>query len=147
MSTLVIGLGNPLCADDGAGLAVLRLLHDLPPTVRLVEGGCPGLGLLDLMAGARKVLLVDAVISGARPGTIHRFGPGELPPRGHLPLSLHGVNAVDALQLGRAAGLLPPEVVILGIEIADRTPFREGLTPAVAGALPILAAAVRHECL
>ncbi|HYG60351.1 MAG TPA: hydrogenase maturation protease [Symbiobacteriaceae bacterium] len=148
--TVIIGLGNSLCADDGAGLEAVRQLvarGGLPPGVRVVEAGCPGLGLLDLMAGARRAILVDAVVSGAAPGTIHRFTLEALPPREMFPLSLHGVGAMDALELGRlaAADQLPGELVILGVEVADRTPFHRGLGPEVASALPELITAIWHE--
>lgn len=145
-ATVLIGLGNPLCADDGVGVAVARLIGHLPRT-RVVEGGTPGLGLLDLMEGYHKAILVDAVVSGAPPGTIHRFTMEALPPREYLPLSLHGVNAVDALSIGRAVApeRLPPEIVILGMEAAERTPFRTWLSPEVVSAMPRLLAAVRQE--
>jgi hydrogenase maturation protease len=141
MSTVVIGLGNELCADDAVGLQVARRIPGA------IEGGCPGLGLLDLIAGHAKAVLVDAVVSGAPPGTIHRFTLADLPDRKLLPQSLHGVNAVDALALGRVAApeALPAEVIIIGVEIADRTPYREGLSPAVAVAVPLAVEAVRKE--
>lgn len=150
MRTMVIGLGNPLCADDAAGLEVVRRVAatgGLPPAVAVVEAGCPGLGLLDLMANAERVILVDGVVSGAPPGTLHRFTLDALPPRTFLPLSLHGVNAVDALELGHtvAPEQMPAEVVILGVELADRTPFREGLSQPVLSSLADLADAIRRE--
>jgi hydrogenase maturation protease len=146
---VVIGLGNLLCSDDGAGVAAVRLLRRLgvPRGVALVEGGTPGLGLLDLLAGYNRAILVDAVVSGAPPGTVHRFTQEALPPRDLLPLSLHGVNAVDALAMGQVAvpDELPPVIEFFGVEIADRTPGRQLLSPAVAVALPVLAAMISHE--
>lgn len=137
----MVGLGNELCADDAVGLHVARQVEGA------VEGGCPGLGLLDLIAGHHRAIIVDAVVSGAPPGTIHRFTLADLPDRKLLPLSLHGVNAVDALALGQVAApeQLPAEVVIIGVEIAERTPFRQGLSPAVAAAVPQAAEAVMNE--
>jgi hydrogenase maturation protease len=147
--TVVIGLGNPLCSDDGAGLEAIRLLREqgVPPEVAVVEGGTPGLGLLDLMAGSERALLVDAVVSGESPGTLHRFTRGELPPREVLPLSMHGVNAIDALSMGELVTpeRLPRQVLIFGVEISDRTPGRVGLSSPVAAALPVLVALIGHE--
>lgn len=141
MSTVVIGLGNELCSDDAVGLAVARQIEGA------VEGGCPGLGLLDLIAGFDRAILIDAVVSGAAPGTVHRFTLADLPDRRLLPLSLHGVNAVDALVLGQVAApeQLPAEVVIIGVEIVERAPFRSGLSPAVAAAVPSAVDAVMRE--
>ncbi|HWI50726.1 MAG TPA: hydrogenase maturation protease [Symbiobacteriaceae bacterium] len=144
MSCIVIGIGNELCADDGVGLAVVRQLQ-AAGVAGAVAAGCPGLGLLDLLEGYDRAILVDAVVSGAPPGTVHRFGLGDLPDRSLLPLSLHGLNAVDALALGQvvAPEHLPREVIIVGVEIADRTPFQEGLSPAVAAAVGPAADIVR----
>ena len=146
VSCIVIGIGNELCADDGVGQAVVRQLQaEGVAGAVAVAAGCPGLGLLDLLAGYDRAILVDAVVSGAPPGTVHRFGLGDLPDRSLLPLSLHGLNAIDALALGQVVSpeALPREVIIVGVEIADRTPFREGLSPAVAAAVGSAADAVK----
>lgn len=145
MTTIILGCGNLLAADDAVGLAVVRELRlmDLPPGVDVVEAGTPGLGLIDLMAGYDRAIIIDAVISGAQAGTVHRFGEDLLPPREVLPLSVHGINVVDAIQLGRRVQPteMPEEIIIVGVEIADRTPFREGMSPEVAAAVP---AAIRE---
>ncbi|HWI65613.1 MAG TPA: hydrogenase maturation protease [Symbiobacteriaceae bacterium] len=144
MRTVVIGIGNELCADDAVGLAVVRRLA-AEGVAEAVEAGCPGLGLLDLLDGYDRAILVDAVVSGAPPGTLHEFTLHDLPDRKWLPLSLHGVNAVDALALGQIVEpeRLPPDVIIFGVEIADRTPFRAGLTPAVSDAIGQMAERIR----
>lgn len=148
MTTLVLGCGNLLREDDGAGIRAVRLLRErkLPEDVRVIEAGCPGLGLLDLLAGSDRAVIVDAVLSGARPGTLHRFGPGVLPDRNWLPLSLHGVNLVDALALGRVAvpEALPDSITIFGVEIARRG-MGEGLSPEVEAALPELVEMILRE--
>jgi hydrogenase maturation protease len=147
--TVVLGCGNPLAADDAVGLAVIRELKqmDLPPGVEVVEAGTPGIGLIDLMAGYDRAIIVDALISGAAPGTVHRFREDILPDRKSLPLSVHGMNAVDAILLGRLVqpDEMPAELVIVGVEITDRTPFTQGLSPAVAAAIPEAVKAVKRE--
>ena len=63
--TLVIGLGNPLMGDDGAGVAALERLRDeweLPPEVELVDGGTWGMNLLPLVESAPRLILVDAKV-------------------------------------------------------------------------------------
>lgn len=145
MNCIVVGIGNELCADDAVGLAVVRRLA--AEGMAVVEAGCPGLGLLDIIEGYDRAVLVDAVVSGAAPGTVHAFGLGALPDRALLPLSLHGVNAIDALALGQAVApeRLPREIIIIGVEVADRRPFHPGLSPAVAAAVAEAAALVRKE--
>ena len=68
---LVLGLGNPLMADDGLGLAALERLRagwDLPAGVGLVDGGTWGMKLLPMIEEAGAVLLLDAIDAGPRPG-------------------------------------------------------------------------------
>ena len=81
--TVVIGIGNIVLSDDGLGVhAVRRLreLHDLGDGVELVEGGTAGLLLLPHLADARRAIVVDAIDTGTRAGTLVRIegeGHGE----------------------------------------------------------------------
>ena len=72
--TLFIGVGNPFRSDDGAGTAVVRSLRgELPAGVKILEETGDGAELLEAWKGTDCVILVDAVQSGAPPGTIHRL--------------------------------------------------------------------------
>lgn len=135
---LVIGCGNLLAADDGVGLHVIRSLYDdqLPSGVTVIEAGCPGLNLLDLWDGFDRVIIVDAVMSGAPPGTLHSFDALLLPPREVMPVSSHGINVIDAVELARKLGKLPKQLLIIGVEIANEEAFQAGLSPRVADAVP-----------
>jgi hydrogenase maturation protease len=77
---LLVGFGNTLMADDGAGPAVVARLRALgpPALMRVEEGDGDSLRLVSLWRGEPSVWLVDAVIRGAAPGTIHRVGHNEL---------------------------------------------------------------------
>lgn len=134
---LVIGCGNRYASDDAVGLHIARALQScrLPGDVEVIEAGTPGLNLLDLWEGAERVVIVDAVVSGAPPGTIHTFDFSCLPSRESLPVSSHGINVIDAVQLGRKLGRLPRQLLIIGVEIASEEPFHEGMTPEVAAAV------------
>lgn len=135
---LVIGCGNQYASDDAVGLHVVRSLKErqLPNGVKVIEAGCPGLNLLDLWEGADRVIIVDAVRSGAPPGTVHCFDASLLPPREVMPLSSHGINVIDAVEMGRLLGKIPAQLVIVGVEILTEEPFQEGLSPQVAAAVP-----------
>jgi len=137
-SLLVIGCGNLLAADDGVGLHVVRSLKEvkLPSGVKVIEAGCPGLNLLDLWEGAHRVILVDAVMSGAPPGTVHCFDASLLPPREVMPVSSHGINVIDAVELAKKLGKLPKQVLIVGVEILTEEAFIEELSSEVAAAVP-----------
>lgn len=66
---LIIGLGNPLMGDDGAGIQVVNELQklDLPDYVDVIDGGTPGVGLIDMMSGYSRVIVVDAVMGACHP--------------------------------------------------------------------------------
>ena len=88
--TVIVGCGNLLRGDDAAGPVLMRLLadRDLPPGVRLIDGGTAGMDVAFAMRGARRVVVIDASRIGVEPGTIHRV-PGEevadlAPPDGNL---------------------------------------------------------------
>jgi hydrogenase maturation protease len=146
-SVLVIGVGNGLRGDDGAGLEVVRRLAalDCSGAARVTVHEGEGLGLLNLWEGADAVVLVDTVRSGAPAGTIHRIDATSEP----LPSTVrhstsHAVGPADAIELGRALGVLPTRVVVYGVEGAN---FTTGavLSHDVAAAIDRLAAAVRDE--
>ncbi len=75
-------------------------------------------GLVELLAEARSAIVIDAVRSGAAPGTVHRFEVGRTP----LPATLrsssssHLVSVAEAIELARALDRLPETVTVLGIE-------------------------------
>ena len=123
MKIAVLGCGNSLIEEDSIGIHVVRELKEskLPDFVTVIEAGTPGLGLLDMIEGFDKVIIIDAIVSGAPIGSIHRFTDEILPKRDALPFSLHGFNIADAIELGKK--VCPqklPKIVIVGIEIARR---------------------------
>ncbi|MGH3794540.1 MAG: hydrogenase maturation protease [Pseudonocardiaceae bacterium] len=136
---LVIGCGNLLRGDDGAGPRLVRLLWDtpLPGGVRLVDGGTAGMDVAFQMRGARRVVLVDASHTGAEPGTVYRV-PG--PDLEELPrlksMHSHSFRWDHALALGRwllkdaypddiTVFLIEARCVDLGTEITP--PVRAGM--------------------
>lgn len=149
MKTVIIGCGNLLASDDAVGIEVIKILsqRELPPHVELIEAGTPGLSLIHMLEGADKAIIVDAVMSGAEPGTIYRFTADNLPSRDIVPSSLHDLNLVDAIELGRQLQdeLMPREIVIIGVEISRAEKFRIGLSPEVERVIPRLVEAVLKE--
>ncbi len=142
---LVIGVGNRYRGDDRAGLAVAQALRtDGALDVRESEG--EPIALLDTWGNAASVVLVDAVSSGAEPGTIHRFDASTTP----LPASLRGSTSTHAVGLGatielaRTLGRLPEQVIVYGIEGADFGAGEE-LSHGVAAALETLTGRVAAE--
>ena len=142
---IVIAVGNVFRGDDGAGpelAARVRALH--LPRVAVVEA--PGdVGLMDAWTGHASVILLDAVHSGAAPGTVIRRDVVAAPlPRDWFRLSSHQLGVADAVELARTMGTLPSKVVFIGIEGA-RFDSGVGLSPAVEAAIGEAAALVRSE--
>lgn len=116
--TLVVGIGNLFGCDDGVGLAVARYIRKkVPNTVRVMEKGGDCTSLLEAWKGAKTVVLIDAICSGARPGTVYRFYPNVQPiPVKFLRHSTHAMGVGETIELARATSQLPPCLVVYGIE-------------------------------
>ena len=114
----IIGIGSPF-GDDAAGLEVARMLAEAPPSnCEVIAADRPGAALVDLLEGANAAILIDAVRSGAPPGTIHEFAFDELD---HCParlVSSHDLGVAAAVQLAQKLGRAPSVGWVIGIEIA-----------------------------
>lgn len=140
---LVLGVGNLLLQDDGAGLELLERLRENPvPGVDYVDGGTQGLALGGVLAERDAVLVLDAVKFGVEPGTVHRIDdPLESrPPRAE---SAHEANAGDLLAAAALLGDLPSCAVVVGIE-PEIVRTGIGLSPRVQAALPAAVAVARR---
>jgi hydrogenase maturation protease len=139
----LIGIGQSLRGDDEAGLAAVRLWEQtyrkdrLHYTLRVELVESPGVGLLNFFEGVDAAILVDAVQSGAKPGTLHKLCENDLTAFLDGTDSAHGWGIAETLCLGRKMGLatLPQKIVVIGIE-AGVVEVGEGLSPEVAAALP-----------
>jgi len=136
---VIIGLGNPLLADDGVGLRIaaeLRRRLRGRSEVTIIELYSGGMWLMEAMAGHERAIVIDAMAGGGVAGAIHQLGLGDLP-QTRTADSTHDAGLPVALELGRAAGLqVPGEVQIWAVEAADVETFSERLTPAVERAVP-----------
>lgn len=143
---LVIALGHPDRGDDGAGPALLeRLRGQAPAGVLLRHHTADALGLLDLWSGAAWAVLLDAAVSGAPPGTLHRRSLPDQPlPAGPARWSTHGFGLAEAVALARSLDRLPGRLVVYALEAGAVTPGT-GLSPPVAAALDAAAARVGAE--
>ncbi len=118
MSILLIGIGNEYRSDDGAGLAAIRALkaRELPDT-RVIESPSDGAELMELWKTAARVILIDAVSSGAESGTIYRFDAHAQPMPACLSfLSTHAFGLAGAIELARVLDQLPSCLVVYAIE-------------------------------
>ena len=122
--TIVVGLGNPLMADEGIGVVLIEELGKLAAEGQLpsedieyYDGGCGGMYLLHNIAGRKKAVLIDCCLMGAEPGTIRRFTPDDVNSVKQMAhLSLHEVDILKVIELAKQIGQCPDEIVIFGIE-------------------------------
>lgn len=153
MSTLVLGLGNPILTDDGVGIHVVRQVaaHFQPAagdSVTFAEASVGGLRLLEVITGCDRLILVDAIQTpGGAPGQIHRLSVDDLRASRHAG-STHDLTFSGALAWGRRMGMpLPADeaITILAIDVTEVLTFGETLTPGVAAAVPRAIQSVLRE--
>ncbi len=135
----VLGCGNTLVGDDGVGIRVIERLQQikLPSNVEAIDAGVGGLAILSWIEDADKVIIIDAVQTGNEPpGTVYKFTDKELPPSNMFMLSLHDLNLVDTINVGRIVQKMPDEIVIIGVEVRRVAEFTKELTPEVEAAIP-----------
>jgi len=135
--TLVLGLGNPLMGDDGAGVAALTRLRDeweVPGDVELVDGGTWGMNLLPLIESHDRVVLLDAINTGARPGTLVLLRREELPRYFALKLSPHQLDLREVLALAELRESLPETLIAIGVQ-PETVELNGRLSPRVATAV------------
>jgi hydrogenase maturation protease len=116
--TLIIGIGNAGRGDDAAGrAAVARLKARVPKDMRVIESDGEATALLARFSEADEVILIDAAMSGAVPGTVGRFDAHETPlPAARFGMSTHGFGLAEAIELARTLGQLPQRCVVYAIE-------------------------------
>lgn len=117
---VVVGVGSPMRGDDALGPHVVELLSgplSSRPDVELVTLDGEPVRLVEVVDGRELAVLIDAVATGAEPGTIHRLEPAGLqlgvPTR--VP-STHGAGVAEAMRLGAVLDRLPARMVVLGVE-------------------------------
>jgi hydrogenase maturation protease len=140
MKTIVLGVGNPILKDDGAGIHVVRQLKKYvnDPNVTLDEAMTGGMNLLDMIIGYEKAILIDTVkMKGAKTGEVRRFSLRDF-------LSVHSsnphdVDLLEAIKLAEKLGenRIPKEIVIVGISVNEtQHVFGEQLSERMAKAVP-----------
>lgn len=125
---IVIGVGNRDRGDDAVGPLVVDRLGSTLPCFE--SNGDPS-ALISLFDRDSEVIIVDAMVTGGAPGSISSAGLAEAGGTaselsGHG--STHGFGVLEALELARALGALPPRVTLVGVEASSFEPG-SGLSP------------------
>jgi len=143
--TLILGIGNLILKDEGIGVHVVRTLEEkkLPPEVDLVDGGTATMDLLSIIYESERIIVIDALKAGSKPGTIYRCLPEDLMETSDRPLSLHQLGLLDVLGMSRQLGG-NAAVVIIGVEPKEISWGLE-LTEELKAAVPKVVKAVEKE--
>jgi hydrogenase maturation protease len=147
--TLIAGFGNVLRGDDGFGVAVLHRLAEsgVPDGVELLEVGTGGIRLAqELLTGYERLVIVDAMTRGGRPGSLYVLAVESIEPPTEV--DLHLAVPSRALALARALGALPACVFMIGCEPSEvdeltmemTAPVRDAVEPALARVRELLSA-------
>ena len=136
----VVAVGNEIMGDDGVGPHLIRRLEatDLAADeeVALVNAGTTGFFALEAMSGCEFAVVLDAMQTGADPGTVHEYRCIEGTFSGERPeMTMHDVSFTEALSYSRPVYDLPDEIRILGIEPAVIEPSVD-LSPELTAELP-----------
>lgn len=136
---LFLGLGNPILSDDAVGIRVVDKIKSIMGDsngIDFVTGSMAGLRILDVIQGYNELVIVDAIEKGGEPGTLYKIPIEDLEGTLHL-TSLHSINLVTAIELGRKMSLkIPKRISIYGIEVKDVVKFSEKMTPEVEESIP-----------
>ena len=132
MRTLVIGVGNLYRRDDGAGIHVVNQLKEKAPTIDAIDVALGSVEIIEAMMGYERVIIVDAMVTGAEPGSYFHvnIAMGDEPP---IISYSHGIDLITTLKLGNLlySDQMPKELKVIGIEVEDTLTMSEECTPRV----------------
>jgi hydrogenase maturation protease len=134
-------------SDDGIGVRAVQAIQErflCSPEVTLLDGGTLGLDLLPKLEGVDRLLVVDAVDTGAEPGSLVRLTGGEIPIAMATKLSPHQMGLKDLLTVAELVGHLPGEMVLWGVQ-PENLDMDMSLSPRVAASLDALIAVIIKE--
>ncbi len=148
MNILVLGLGNMLLSDEGAGVRVAEALlarSRLPSGVEVLDGGTSGMELLETMMRRDLIIVADAIGSGEhQPGDVIRLDGKELDQFFHQRMSPHQIGLSDVLAALRLLDASPGRLILYGI-VPKSLDLGLDLTPEVASACDRVVTAIERE--
>jgi len=141
---LVLGIGNVLMSDDGAGVHAARDFESLEHDgLRVLDGGTLGLSLLAEVESCAALIVFDAANFGADPGSVRTFMGDDMDAQlSGKKKTAHEVALFDLLATAELLGRKPERRALIGVE-PDRIEWGLEPTPAVAAALPEMRRAAR----
>jgi hydrogenase maturation protease len=139
---LVIGCGNAQRGDDGAGIMAANGLRLLGVSAQICCGEPSR--LIEMWREADDVIVIDAVITGALPGSLHVWDGWRPLKLGKSPGSTHGFGLAEAIELSRTLGSLPGNIRVFGIE-AGSCALGSEVSPSVAKGVELVVQQIYRE--
>lgn len=150
-AVLVLGCGNRLFGDDGFGPEAIRYFlghFEVPEDAALVDAGTGVRTILfDVAVGgaaARKIIIVDAVDAGRKPGEVFLLDVSEIPHRKIDDFSMHQIPTSNLLRELKELRRLDVKVICAQVERIPES-VSPGLTETLRGSLPLACEKIREE--
>jgi len=144
---VVLGIGNELLSDEGIGVHVVRELKKmniLPTEIEVIEGGTEGFGLINIIIESDRLIIIDSLKGGSKPGTIYKFNIEEaLNTPDLFKTSVHQIGILEVINLSGLIGKTP-ETTVIGVEPMDVRAGME-LSPEIKVKIPRIIELVREE--
>ncbi len=119
-TTLVLGIGNVLWADEGFGVRCVEHLnagYEFPGSVRVMDGGTQGIFLLPWVRSASRLLIFDAIDFGLEPATLKLITGADVPRyMGAKKVSMHQAGFQEVLSSAQLSGEFPDELALVGVQ-------------------------------
>lgn len=143
--TVILGIGNILLQDDGVGVHAIKQLENekLPSTIELIDGGTSTLDTLGLFLDYKKVIVIDCLRAGLKPGTIYKIKPEDINNYKKENLSIHDVQILDVVRMANMMNKYP-EVVIFGIE-PEKIAVNLEMTQTMISKIPKIVSNIKKE--
>ena len=164
--TLLLGMGNTIRGDDGAGILTARALKEqiTHSSIDIRETQEAYICLLDIISDYEKVIIIDSIRTRKKkPGRIHRLTTSETDIKkgrkasltdssrnrfetGIGPLSFHQMGLASVVNMAEKLHIdIPEEIVIFAMEIENGKLFTDSLTPEAKSSIPELVDVIKEE--
>ncbi|MBL5906370.1 HyaD/HybD family hydrogenase maturation endopeptidase [Serratia fonticola] len=125
MRILVLGIGNLLLGDEAVGVRIVEAVEQryrLPAHVEVLDGGTSGMELMEMMADRDHLIVADAVLTGAAPGSVAVLYDEEIPALFTRKVSPHQLGLSDVLMALRLTDEFPRRLTLVGVVPASLEP-------------------------
>lgn len=146
MSTLVLGIGNPILSDDAVGIKIAQRIELVKPDVTVEQTNEAAIALLDLITDYDKLIIIDSIkTKQGKAGELYKLTLEDFRPNKDF-TSSHGMDIATAFEVGKSLGCrMPQSVSIYAVEVQDNETFAEQCTKEVAERLPIIVKQIIDE--